>query len=82
VGPVIAHVLSTVLVVLAVAALVLLRYRCRPRPWSGPSAGFRVGPLWSWCPAEEFWTPHQFDAGVRRCLSCKTTTGFEETTRG
>ncbi|MFZ4266519.1 hypothetical protein [Streptomyces arboris] len=38
------------------------------------AAGFRTGPLVSWCPAERTWMPHRIDAGSRRCISCKTTT--------
>jgi hypothetical protein len=43
--------------------------------WGRPRARSRVGPLWTWCPAEACWTPHALDVGGRqRCLSCKTTT--------
>ncbi|MFI9026383.1 hypothetical protein [Streptomyces sp. NPDC053560] len=47
------------------------------RTWPGRRAdhrGFHRGSPWVWCPAEETETPHQLDAGVRHCLSCKTST--------
>lgn len=62
------------LVVLAVLGLLVPVVRGLPRRWHGPVAQCRRGPLWAWCPAEVRTTPHQVDAGVRRCLVCKTTT--------
>ncbi|WP_439082148.1 hypothetical protein [Streptomyces sp. WL006] len=45
------------------------------RRWRSPADQmFRTGPLWAWCPAEARTTPHQQDAGQRRCRSCKTIT--------
>ena len=44
------------------------------RPQGYPTAGFRAGPRWSWCPAERAQTPHLTDVGGLRCLSCKTPT--------
>lgn len=64
-------VLDAVLAVAALLAPVVLAARARRR---GPQAEFYTGPMWSWCPVEKTWTPHQSDAGVRHCLSCKTTT--------
>lgn len=67
-----------VAVVMAVLACAALLLTARPRPrgpeQGGSQASFRVGPLWTWCPAEEALTPHLADWGTRRCLSCKTTT--------
>jgi hypothetical protein len=59
--------------VLAAAALLALpMFRGHQ---GGPHTGFRVGPLWTWCPAEARWTPHALDVGGRqRCLSCKNST--------
>ncbi|MEU6929031.1 hypothetical protein AB0A05_07685 [Streptomyces sp. NPDC046374] len=74
----IASVLAAALAVLAAAVLLALVLRPVPRRPSGPTAGFRVGPLWSWCPEEKHLTPHQVDAGARRCLSCKTSTPHDE----
>ncbi|WNI20320.1 hypothetical protein [Actinacidiphila sp. ITFR-21] len=55
----------------------------RRRPQGYPTAGFRAGPLWTWCPAERAQTPHLPDAGGLRCLSCKTPTPPHEVkTRG
>lgn len=51
----------------------------RRRPHGYPSTGFRVGPRWTWCPAERAQTPHLTDASG---LSCKTTTAREVKTRG
>ncbi|KPI33373.1 hypothetical protein OV450_1461 [Actinobacteria bacterium OV450] len=76
--------MSGVAAAVAVDGLLLAAARVFPRrPRRGPQAGFRVGPLWTWCPAEERQTPHLVDAGGRRCLSCKTSTSTtEETTHG
>lgn len=52
------------------------------RPQGYPTVGFRVGPRWSWCPAERVQTPHLTDIGGLRCLSCKTPTTPEVKTRG
>ncbi|MEV5677248.1 hypothetical protein [Streptomyces sp. NPDC052179] len=51
------------------------------RRWRSPADPlFWVGPYWAWCPAEDRTTPHQQDAGSRRCRSCETTT--KEMTHG
>ncbi|MET9945372.1 hypothetical protein [Streptomyces sp. NPDC006341] len=75
----IAHVLSSVLAAIALVALLMAIV---PRRRYGPTAEFRTGPLWAWCPAERQVTPHRSDAGARRCLSCKTTTRTEEDIHG
>ncbi|MFD4315070.1 hypothetical protein [Streptomyces sp. NPDC058548] len=53
----------------------------RPQPRAS-AIGFRVGPLWSWCPVEKSLTPHRIDAGLRRCHSCKSTTPMKEQGHG
>ncbi|WP_284576648.1 hypothetical protein [Streptomyces sp. 2P-4] len=68
---------TTVLVLAAVlcgVALVALAAVLERRSRPGRTAGFRVGPLWAWCPAERALMPHRVDAGSRRCISCKTST--------
>ncbi|GGZ23873.1 hypothetical protein GCM10010387_16400 [Streptomyces inusitatus] len=70
--------LAVALAVLTVVAVAF--FLSSPRP--ARAALFRVGPLWSLCPAEKRWTPHLVDVGVRRCLSCKTTSTVTEESRG
>lgn len=55
-------------------ALVAVLRRLTGRSGPVPTAEFRTGPLWAWCPAERRETPHRVDLGGRRCLSCKTLT--------
>jgi hypothetical protein len=45
----------------------------RPAPGGPARPARRTGSLWSWCPAEETWTPHLAYVDGRRCLSCKFT---------
>lgn len=59
-----------------------LRKRLPRRPQGYPTAGFRAGPRWSWCPAERAQTPHLTDVGGLRCLSCKTRSAHEVKPRG
>ncbi|MFI0827195.1 hypothetical protein ACH4Q7_22380 [Streptomyces roseolus] len=66
------ELLAAVMAVLAGTALLLVLVPVRRRDL--PTASFRIGPLWSWCPTEERLTPHLTDHRARRCLSCKTTT--------
>lgn len=68
------HLLSGGLAVLTTAGLLVPVARALPRHRGTPTAGFRHGLLWAWCPTESRETPHQLDAGARRCRSCKTTT--------
>ncbi|MFF4388515.1 hypothetical protein ACFY0G_17310 [Streptomyces sp. NPDC001552] len=77
--------LSGAMAALALAGLLLTVGRLRPpRRRRPPTAGFRVGPLWTWCPDEQRQTPHLVDVGGRRCLSCKTsaTTTSKERAHG
>ncbi|MEU1815210.1 hypothetical protein ABZ543_08425 [Streptomyces roseifaciens] len=78
------NILSGCLGVLAVTALLRAVTRALAARRRRSYARFRVGPLRLWCPAEGRMTPHQLDAGVRRCLVCKTTTPAvpEENDRG
>ncbi|NDK24725.1 hypothetical protein FSY75_09590 [Streptomyces sp. TR1341] len=68
------------LAVLVTAGLLALAARVLSRRQGAPTAGFRSGPLFAWCPAEGREMPHVLDVGVRRCRSCKTTTPTPETT--
>ncbi|WP_381792839.1 hypothetical protein [Streptomyces niveus] len=77
--------MTTVYVVAAVmgiTSLVTILGALLRRSRPGPTATFRAGALWTWCPAEKEWTPHLVDAGARRCLSCKTPTPTTEETHG
>ncbi|MGA5496693.1 hypothetical protein ACPCSP_20260 [Streptomyces cinereoruber] len=73
-------VLSALTAALAATALLIHVARGLAARAAGPAAGFRPGPLWVWCPAEERPTPHSVDTGARRCRSCKTTSSTTPTT--